>query len=89
MFDSDLVTFDHFTEPWPGSTPHETFRGTLTGRTPTGERATVIITRQGFGAASRVWVTFDGAIKTTVVLTDPETEKLRELCDEATARRGT
>jgi hypothetical protein len=36
----------------------------------------VIVTRQGLGRAGRVWITFDGAIKTTAVLGDPETEQL-------------
>lgn len=62
-----------------GSTPHETYRGTVEGRTPSGESATVIITRQGLGIDARVWLTFDGAIKTTTVLTDQKVAELREL----------
>jgi len=54
------------------STPQETFRKTMRGRTPQGEPTTLIITRQGLGQAGRTWLTFDGAIKTTVVLTDQE-----------------
>ncbi len=90
MPDSDLVTFDHLWEsPVYGSTSKETYRGVLEGRTVTHEAATVIITRQGLGIDARVWLTFDGAIKTTVVMTDQETADLRELLGQATVRRGT
>lgn len=73
MPDSDLVTSDHLSEPRSGSTPAETFRAALSGRTPEGELSTLIITRQGLGRGGRVWLTFDGAIKKTVVLkSNPE-----------------
>lgn len=49
-----------------GSAPAETFRAALPGRTPEGERSTLIVTRQGVGRDGRVWLTFNGAIKTTV-----------------------
>jgi hypothetical protein len=84
MLNSDLVTGDQFMEPRSGSTPAETFRGTLTGSTPDGADSTLIVTRQGVGSAGRVWLTFDGAIKTTAVLTDRETAGLRELLGAAT-----
>ena len=61
----------------------ETFRGTMKGRTPEGYNATVIVLRRGEGLNGRVWLTFNGAIKTTVVMTDPETEKLVELLGDA------
>ena len=64
----------------------ETFRGTLQGRTPEGDPATVIVTRRGIGQAGRVWVTFLGAIKTTQVLTDDQADQLAELIH--TARRA-
>ena len=70
-----------------GSTPDETFRGTMRGSTPDGDYATVIVTRQGLGSAGRVWLTFNGAIKTTVVMTDLETAQLGELLDKATLAR--
>lgn len=70
-----------------GSTPDETFRATLQARTPDGAYSTVIITRQGLGRAGRVWLTFNGAVKTTVVMTDPETGQLAELLGEATVAR--
>ncbi len=85
--DSDLVTFDHLSEPRSGSTPEETFRGTLQGRTPEGRQSTVIVTRQGLGSGGRVWLTFHGAIKATVAMTDRQTAELMELLDKATARK--
>lgn len=61
----------------------ETFRGTMLGRTPEGDPSTVIILRRGLGQAGRVWLTFNGAIKTTVVMTDLETEQLMGLLGDA------
>ncbi|MGH3792015.1 MAG: hypothetical protein ACRDQ9_14715 [Pseudonocardiaceae bacterium] len=37
------------------------------------------VTRQGLGNSERVWLTFNGAIRTTVVLTDHEKALLCEL----------
>lgn len=65
----------------------ETFRGTVQGRTPDGDFATVIVTRQGLGQAGRVWVTFLGAIKTTQVLTDEQADQLAELIHAARRAR--
>lgn len=48
----------------------------------------MIITRQGLGIDARVWLTFDGAIKTTTVLTDHKVAELRELLGKA-SRTGT
>jgi hypothetical protein len=70
-----------------GSTPDETFRGTIRSCTPNGEPHTVIVTRQGLGNAGRVWLTFNGAIRTTVVMTNPETVQLCELLTNAAAAR--
>jgi hypothetical protein len=61
----------------------ETFRGTMRGRTPEGDYATVIVLRRGLGSSARVWLTFSGAIKTTVVMTEPETEELVGLLGDA------
>jgi hypothetical protein len=83
---SDLVS-DHLLELKAGSTPAETFRAVLPGRTPDGDLHTLIITRQGLGRDGRVWLTFNGAIKTTVQLTDPEAARLLELIGEATDQR--
>ncbi|MCA1671833.1 MAG: hypothetical protein LC799_06385 [Actinobacteria bacterium] len=63
--------------------PDETFRATVRGRTPEGDFTTLIVLRRGLGRAGRVWLTFDGAIKTTVVMTDPETAALVGLLGEA------
>lgn len=68
------------------STPDETFRGVLESRTPEGQRATVIVTRQGSGRSGRAWLTFHGAIKATVVMDDGETARLVELLNGATGR---
>ncbi|MGH3913027.1 MAG: hypothetical protein ACRDTC_06410 [Pseudonocardiaceae bacterium] len=66
---------------------NETFRATMRGRTPEGEPTTLIITRQGLGHAGRSWLTFDGAIKTTVVLNDQETVQLVGLLGDAARAR--
>lgn len=66
----------------------ETFRGTMQGRTPEGGRATVIVLRRGMGSTARVWLTFNGAIKTTVVMTDPEAGELVGLLSDAQSRRS-
>ena len=73
--------------PVSSSAPEETFRAALPGRTPEGEPSNVIVTRQGTGQSGRVWLTFNGAIKTTVVMTNPETVQLCELLNKATAAR--
>lgn len=62
-----------------GTSRDETFRATLRGRTPEGEPTTLIVTRQGLGRTGRTWLTFQGAIKTTAVLTDQEAGQLAEL----------
>lgn len=49
----------------------------MQGRTPDGGTATVIVTRQGLGPDARVWLTFSGAIQTTVVMTNGDTRVLR------------
>lgn len=72
-----------------GNTPDEMFRGTMRSCSPEGEPHTVNVTQQGLGNAGRVWLTFNGAIRTTVVMTNPEAAQLCELLNKATtARRG-
>ena len=61
----------------------ETFRATLRTSTPDGERATVIVTRQGQGFDGRVWVTFSGAWVTTAVMTDADAECLIRFVSDA------
>lgn len=57
------------------------------GRTPEGEPTTLIITRKGAGRAGRTCLTFDGGIKTTLVLTDLESGQLTELLEDAGGAR--
>lgn len=66
------------------SNSEETFRGTMQGRTPDGEPTTLIVTRRGLGRNGRTWLTFDGAIKTTAVMTDQEIAQLIALLGAAT-----
>ncbi|HEU0087334.1 MAG TPA: hypothetical protein VFQ77_06765 [Pseudonocardiaceae bacterium] len=69
-------------EPDPFAPTHselETFRATLPVRTPDGQPHTLIVTRHGHGCANRTRLTFNGAWKTTVELTDPETAQLADL----------
>lgn len=49
----------------------ESYRKVIELRTPEGHTATVIV----MWRASSVWVTFDGALKTTVTLSDPQAEQ--------------
>lgn len=65
----------------------ETFRATMQGRTPEGEPTTLIVTRQDLDHPGRVWLTFHGAIKTTVMLTDQETGQLTGLLGDASRAR--
>lgn len=64
----------------------ETYRRTITVRTPDRAKATVIVTRRGTGGDAQIWLTFDGAIKTTAVFTEAEAASMSELIDTA---RGT
>ncbi|MCA1706928.1 MAG: hypothetical protein LC808_28160 [Actinobacteria bacterium] len=57
----------------------EIFRGTLQGRTPENESTTLIVMRR----KQRVWLTFNGAIKTTVMMTDSDTAELVDLLQAA------
>lgn len=70
------------------TTSEETFRGTLQAHTPESDPATVIVTRRGLGRYGRVWLTFNGAIRTTLVLTDQETVRLVDLLGAAKDRKG-
>ncbi|MGH3908269.1 MAG: hypothetical protein ACRDTE_29415 [Pseudonocardiaceae bacterium] len=46
----------------------ESYRRVIELRTPEEQAASVIVMRR----TSSVWVTFDGAIKTTVIMNDPQ-----------------
>ena len=52
----------------------ESYRQVLTFRTPEGEAATVIVMRR----KNAVWITFNGAVKTTVVMKDQDAGHLIE-----------
>ena len=61
----------------------ERYRGTLTARSAENEPATVIVLRR----RQQVWLTFDGAIRTTVAMTDEETTQLIALLRAAQESR--
>jgi hypothetical protein len=68
--------------------PEETFRGRMRGRTPEGESTTRIVTRRSLGRAGRTWwPTFNGAIRTMVVLTDQEAMQLAGLLGDVSSAR--
>ncbi|HEU0089078.1 MAG TPA: hypothetical protein VFQ77_15770 [Pseudonocardiaceae bacterium] len=61
----------------------ETFRRTMEAHTVDGEPHTVIVLRRGMGNKARVWLTLNGALKTTVCMTNREATQLAKLLDEA------
>ncbi|MGH8571972.1 MAG: hypothetical protein ACREX8_05270 [Gammaproteobacteria bacterium] len=61
----------------------ETYRATLQVRTPDGQPHTLIVTRRNTRRPARVWLTLNGAWKTTVHLTDPEAAQLAEQLTQA------
>ncbi|MGH4008926.1 MAG: hypothetical protein ACRDTH_12355 [Pseudonocardiaceae bacterium] len=61
----------------------ESYRRTLRARNVDGEPHTVIVMRRGLGRNARVWLTMNGAWKTTLQMTDPEAARLAELLTEA------
>jgi hypothetical protein len=65
----------------------ETFRATMRGHTPEGDMTTIIVLRRGLGRDGRVWLTFNGAIRTTVVMSDPEADELTGLLSGARGAR--
>jgi hypothetical protein len=70
------------------SEPIEVYRGVLDGGfTALRERATLIVTRRGAGSEGRVWLTLDGGMKTTFVMTDKQAGNLNRLLDEARRAR--
>lgn len=54
------------------STPDETYRATMRVQTPEDGPSTLIVTRQGV----RTWLTLDGSIRTTAVLTNQQVTEL-------------
>ncbi|MGH3912565.1 MAG: hypothetical protein ACRDTC_04030 [Pseudonocardiaceae bacterium] len=74
---------------WPSThSEEETYRATLQVHTVDGEPHTVIVLRRGHGKNARVWLTMNGARKTTLSMTDPETVQLCELLTRARHPRG-
>lgn len=61
----------------------ESYRRTLRVSTVEGEPQTAIVMRRGLGKRARVWLTLNGALKTTLVMTDAEVGRLAELLIEA------
>ncbi|MCA1702970.1 MAG: hypothetical protein LC808_06745 [Actinobacteria bacterium] len=61
----------------------ESYRGTLQARDVDGGPHTMIIMRRGHGRNARVWLTVNGAWKTTLQMTDTEAARLAELLTEA------
>ncbi len=61
----------------------ESYRGTLRARNVDGEPHTVIVMRRGLGRNARVWLTVNGALKTTLQMTGAEAARLVELLTEA------
>ncbi len=57
----------------------ESYRSVLVFRTPEGQDATVIVMRR----RSAVWLTFNGALKTTVVMGDQDASQLIEAVSHA------
>ena len=65
----------------------ESFRGTIQVRNADGEPHTVIVMRRGHGRNAQVWITLNGAWKTTLCMSDPEATQFVELITRA--QRGT
>lgn len=61
----------------------ESYRKVIELRTPEGRVASVIILRR----AEDVWVTFDGALATTVVLSEPQAGQLIDAVSVARSTR--
>jgi hypothetical protein len=64
-------------------TEEETFRGTVRARGLNGEPHTLIVPRRYLDGRAWVWLTLNGAWKTTVCMTDPEMRALCELLTKA------
>lgn len=65
----------------------ERYRATIQLRTPDGEPATLIVLRRGRGHDGRVWLTFDGAIKTTVTMDNQEADEAISMIKAAQCAR--
>jgi hypothetical protein len=65
------------------STPNETYRATLPGRTADGAENTLIVLRR----AERVWLVLLQSMSTSVMLTDDEVDRLIGLLRRAKEAR--
>jgi hypothetical protein len=63
--------------------PEEMFRGTVRVRDLNDDPRTVIVLRWGLGGDEWVWLTVNGAWKTTVSMVDSEVSQLCELLTKA------
>jgi hypothetical protein len=61
----------------------ESYRATIQLRTPDGDRATLLVLRRGCGRSGRVWLTFDGAVRTTVMMDDGESGEVSDMIKAA------
>lgn len=61
----------------------ESYRSTIRLRTPEGESATLIVLYRGRGHEGCVWLTFDGALKTTVTMNDRESQEVASMIKAA------
>lgn len=65
--------------------PVETYRATMMAATPETGRETVLVMRRD----GRVWLTLQGSIRATVILTAAGVGQLRRLLSEASEASGT
>ncbi len=61
----------------------EAFRGTMRASDLDGAPHTIIVTRRRVRGKAYVWLTLNGAWKTTLQMTDPEAARLTELLTQA------
>jgi hypothetical protein len=54
----------------------ETYRAAMRVDTPEHGPATLLILRRGLGRSARTWLVFEGAIRATAVLPDPQIGEL-------------
>lgn len=65
----------------------ESYRGTVMVKNVDGEPHTIIVMRRGLGRNARIWLTVNGAWKTTLQMIDAEAARLAELLTEAQEKR--
>jgi hypothetical protein len=60
----------------------------MIGRNPDWQIVTIIVTKQGLGAATRVWLTFDGGWRSTFVMDTQQIDELTRLLKAARDASG-